>query len=249
MDGFVLSRGKAHEYEGIRKLIMPIAKTPGGNEYPLAQIPERCPYCHTDMLLDLIAATMSGDDSKEGANLEVAFQCNRNAYRRLFIGVYQRTKKGRNGKMIGPFLLKELIPAAYLSPDICEEVKEVSPSFREVYIQSSKAEASGLNEIAGDGYRKSLELLIKDFCIRSRPNDEEKIRQSSLENVIRDYVDDVGLRNCVKAAHWLGGDGGYYLRRWKDDDIKDLKILIELASIWIKGRVLTERFLSDVPNE
>lgn len=47
-----------------------------------------------------------------------------------------------------------------------KKIDEISPKFNEIYKQALAAEVSNLNEIAGLGYRKSLEFLIKDIAIQ-----------------------------------------------------------------------------------
>ena len=48
-------------------------------------------------------------------------------------------------------------------------IHDVSPDFVNIYNQALAAENSRLNEIAGVGYRKSLEFLIKDYLILPFP--------------------------------------------------------------------------------
>jgi hypothetical protein len=53
-----------------------------------------------------------------------------------------------------------------------ESVKEISPAFCDICEQAHKAEQFGLTEICGVPYRKSVEFLIKDYLIKTRPNDK-----------------------------------------------------------------------------
>jgi len=61
----------------------------------------------------------------------------------------------------------------------CVEIDSVSARFCTIYNQSRAAEDHGLLEIAGVGYRKSLEVLVKDFCVALRPADSATIKKSS----------------------------------------------------------------------
>src|ERR1043166_3097052 len=53
-------------------------------------------------------------------------------------------------------------------PDHPEESK-----FIKTYLQSLVAESNGLDEIAGMGYRKAIEYLVKDWAIQNKPEDKE----------------------------------------------------------------------------
>ena len=44
-----------------------------------------------------------------------------------------------------------------------ENIKKLSSNFCEIFNQAYVAELMKLNEIAGIGYRKALEFLIKDY--------------------------------------------------------------------------------------
>ncbi|MEK0405122.1 hypothetical protein WNX62_16005, partial [Lactiplantibacillus plantarum] len=54
--------------------------------------------------------------------------------------------------------------------DFPQQISDISPRFVSVYTQSFKAERIGLAELAGMGYRKALEMLVKDYAIHKFPN-------------------------------------------------------------------------------
>ena len=127
-----------------------------------------------------------------------------------------------------------------------EEVTAVSERFATIYNQASEAETLGLDEVAGIGYRKALEFLIKDFCISKNPEDEDAIKTKLLGRVIHEHVEDINIKSCAERAAWLGNDETHYVRRWEDKDIEDLKILIELTLGWVRNSILTDQYMQNM---
>lgn len=66
-------------------------------------------------------------------------------------------------------------PVNFKEREFDAKLKKVSPQFVKVYNQALKAEEFSLDEIAGLGYRKALEFLIKDFAIYNNPEKAEWI--------------------------------------------------------------------------
>jgi len=81
-------------------------------------------------------------------------------------------------------------------------ITDVSPSFADIYNQANAAECYGLDQIAGMGYRKSLEFLIKDYLI-SKTDDEDKkeaFKSKFLGRLIADDVDNPNLKIVAERA-------------------------------------------------
>ncbi|GHB64067.1 hypothetical protein GCM10007390_17430 [Persicitalea jodogahamensis] len=121
-------------------------------------------------------------------------------------------------------------------------------SFLKIYSQSYSAENYKLFEIAGMGFRKALEFLLKDYAIYLMPEQEEAIIKAALGNVIN-----INLKNfptlveLAKRATWLGNDETHYLRRWEDKDISDLKRLIILTAHTIEQTEMIKQYLDEMP--
>ncbi len=113
-------------------------------------------------------------------------------------------------------------------------IKEVSSDFVNIFNQSLASESYKLTEIAGIGYRKALEFLIKDFSIKENPDKKDKIENSQLGQCIKEYVNDPNLKTAASRAVWLGNDQTHYVQKFADKDIEDLKRLIRLTVHWIE---------------
>ncbi len=114
-----------------------------------------------------------------------------------------------------------------------KNISNISPNFVSIYNQAKAAEDYGLNEICGIGYRKSLEFLIKDYCIFRSQNEEDIIKSLPLGQVINDYIDSSKIKNLAKVSAWLGNDEAHYVRKITNKDINDLKKFIDTTVYFI----------------
>lgn len=115
------------------------------------------------------------------------------------------------------------IPLDMYIPD---QIIEKFPKFVEIYEQSLKAEAFGLNDISGVGYRKALEFLIKDFVINILEYNSDEISSLTLANTIR-KIENPQINNLATATTWIGNDQTHYERRYEDKDIQDMKMFLK----------------------
>ena len=126
-------------------------------------------------------------------------------------------------------------------------MEALSPQFVTVYTQARAAESYRLDEIAGMGYRKALEFLVKDYAIKRSPESEFGIRKAFLGSVISNHIDDPNVRQVAERATWLGNDESHYDRRWIGKDIGDLKTLIQLTVNAVESVLLAENYVSEMP--
>lgn len=129
--------------------------------------------------------------------------------------------------------LKYLAPVLPDSRTFDDKILNLSPNFVETYNQSLSAETYNLNQIAGMGYRKALEFLVKDYCIYKNPNEKDNILKMLLGNCINTYIADTKIKNLSKVSAWLGNDETHYIKKFEDKDINDLKRFIDTALYFI----------------
>ncbi len=115
-----------------------------------------------------------------------------------------------------------------------DAVTSISPRFIEIYKQSDTAEDEGLDEIAGPGYGKALEFLVKDYLIKNLPGEEAEIKSMSLYNCIHDKLDNPKIKALADRARVLRNDETHYERKYEESDITDLKKLINATVAWIE---------------
>ena len=101
-----------------------------------------------------------------------------------FIVLFQRkTFADLPEHVFGPV---EFFPKIFVKKEFSKEIETLSKDFVEIYNQALQAEECNLSEICGPGYRKSLEFLIKDFCIHEKPGDASTIKKKFLGDCIKD---------------------------------------------------------------
>ena len=89
-------------------------------------------------------------------------------------------------------------------------------------------------------------FLVKDFAVQQHPNEADKIRGMQLSPCIHAYVSDVNFKECAKRATWLGNDETHYVRKWEDQDIDDLKLLVRLTTNWVDNVLLTQKYVAQM---
>lgn len=129
--------------------------------------------------------------------------------------------------------LKYLYPNNIPNIKFESEILDISPQFVKIYSQSQFAEENNLDELAGVGYRKSLEFLIKDFLICQNPHKKQEIVDSSLSDCINSFVKYDKLKIAASRAAWIGNDFTHYEKIHIEYDIEDLKKFIRNTVFWI----------------
>lgn len=216
------------------------------DKYEYNEDPDHCPICHHGIEAVQIGSNFIKTGALESDILQILYRCPRKECQHAFIGTYWQNFHHRFHTPDGPYLLRNTAPYSAKTPAVPEEIKQLSPSYVEIYSQSSTAEEFQLDQIAGVGYRKALEYLIKDYAIHNNSDKEEDIKKAFLGKCINNYVDDTNIKECAKRAAWLGNDETHYVRKWEEKDIKDLKILIQLTQAWILQNLLTKKYLGEM---
>lgn len=202
--------------------------------------PNACPICHASIHPQMLAVYHVHDASPRRA--EIVYRCARLSCQSLFVGYFEKVAEGEWYK------LGEAEPSRPKKVEFPAEVAAVSATFVEVYNQAVAAEEYRLGQLAGMGFRKALEFLVKDFAIAQQPQKKDAIEKSPLGRVIEQYVDDARVKATAKRAAWLGNDETHYIRKWEGKDIQDLKTLIRLTVNWIENVLLTAHYTKDMPD-
>lgn len=203
--------------------------------------PDACPVCRTSCSPHFVganAAILVGD----GRLIQACFRCPRHSCGCIFIGYFLKANPGND-----QWVVERVAPATFADVPFAEAVVSTSPSFVRIYNQALRAELLGLDELCGIGLRKSLEFLVKDFCKSQHPTEAQQIEKRTLADCIKTYIVDENIKRCAERAAWLGNDETHYVRLWEEKDIQDLKRLVHLTANWIDNTILTQRYLSEMP--
>ncbi len=130
--------------------------------------------------------------------------------------------------------LSNVFPQTPLSVKFDSVILDVSPKFVQIYNEALYAEALNLFEVAGPGYRKAFEFLIKDYLIQNSESqeDKEQIKKLPLTQCIA-KLDLPQLQVVSKRVAWLGNDQTHYTPLFDEFDISHLKSMINITVSWI----------------
>ena len=145
------------------------------------------------------------------------------------------------------YLYSYSVPLNPPKHQFAESIEKLSPSFCAIANEAMNAEHRGWKLIAGPGFRKALEFLVKDYLCRLHPAESEKIKGMALAACIENYVDHGRIKAMAARAAWLGNDETHYVRKWEDKDLNDLKIVIDLTLHWIEMAEMTDSVMNDMP--
>jgi hypothetical protein len=195
-----------------------------------AEDPNLCPHCHVANEPSILYKYFDNKVDK----LISTWKCNYRGCNKIFVISH---KKGNSGYVIERNL--NGLPKGPIWPEPILNLKEgqtvgtenVKPSkFIKTYLQSLEAEHNGHDEIAGMGYRKAIEYLVKDWAIQSKSDEKDKILGKWLSSVISDYFNG-DLKEILERATWLGNDQAHYNKLFEEYDINHLKELIGLIMV------------------
>ena len=141
----------------------------------------------------------------------------------------------------------ECVPVKYTEQTFEKSISSLSPSFVKIYNQAYAAESFCLDEIAGLGYRKALEFLVKDFAIHEHPDKEDKIKSIPLSSCIKDFIDAPNIKTLATRSAWIGNDEAHYIRKQEDRDVEDMKSFIKATVYFISMILITEDAASMEP--
>jgi hypothetical protein len=198
-------------------------------------IPNECPICNITMK----PIRILGLEDKN-KHFQYIFKCSSEKCQKLFIASYRRVRDS-----FKQWKCQTVEPIHYRKEDVDDVIREICPEFESLYNEAKEAELRGLMKIAGMGYRKSLEFLIKDYLIHFKKKDRKEIEKKFLGSCINEDIDNYNLKQIAKRAAWLGNDESHYVREWKDKNIEDLKLLLRLSINLIVDEITTYRYINE----
>jgi hypothetical protein len=202
--------------------------------------PDHCPICLRGIEPKDLDRAYCLDSP---TSVERVFQCPRVKCGHLFIARY------RPDSMYGQLRLHDCVPFELGDDDLPTEIEAVSKDFCLIFNEAHKAERFRLLLIAGPGYRKSLEFLIKDYACKLHPDpdEQEKVKKMELGACIQKYMKNDMVRETARRAAWLGNDETHYLRKWEGKDLQDLKDLLQLVVTTIHSELLFDNMKKEMP--
>lgn len=213
-----------------------------GGDFKVDSIPDTCPICHQGI------EPIRRFGWLEEGNLSLIYQCPKKECRLLFIARYFEPSIVGVPSLETIYRLRAIEPWRGKRINFPQEIMKISVKFCKIYNQAREAEARGLKEICGAGYRRALEFLIKDYLKKEGTEKPDIIEKTPLGDCIK-TIKSAELKDCAKRAAWLGNDETHYIRIWKGKDLEDLKNLIQLTVNWIHNEHLTRKIKEDMPDK
>ena len=131
-------------------------------------------------------------------------------------------------------------PELYSAQQFEANIASLSPQFVKIYNQALEAESRQLDEIAGIGYRKALEFLVKDYCKHKYSDKNNEIESALLGKCIADFIPQPSIQTLASRAAWIGNDEAHYTRKHEDRDITDMKNFIQAMVHYIGMALVVE---------
>ncbi|MDT5062374.1 MAG: hypothetical protein QOH63_2833 [Acidobacteriota bacterium] len=202
------------------------------------EIPDECPTCGRLVVFPFNGASLAIISGE----LQTVHHCPNKACTSFMVCYH--TQIGR-----GVWKLKKTEPPKITQVVLPDFAGEISPNFVFIYKESVEAKERGLAQIAGPGYRKAFEFLIKDYAkSKSKPEEFDDIENLQASPVVNKYITDSRVQAVAKRALWIGNDETHYLRRWEDRDINDLITLIKLTLEWIDIERQSAAYIEEMPD-
>lgn len=207
------------------------------NSYAINE-PDECPLCHVSIKPEKIHIHPYWSNRKKyAAAMYMCTHCSM-----VFCTLYEciDSSTSLNGRSLYLSKLLYIGPTRYIEQSFDQSIAQLSPQFVKIFNQAKAAESSSLDEIAGIGYRKALEFLVKDYCIHLHPEKEQDIKETPLSRCIRDYIDISQIQTLAERATWIGNDETHYIRKHEDRDVTDMKRFIDAMVHFISMTLIVE---------
>lgn len=213
------------------------------------EIPEldECPICHHALKPTILNSKYVMDGTDKGTtlcNLYAMFLCPK--CRKVFLGRFRQVIEPAYRRTADFMHEYELFPMTPSREPFSEDILGLSLTFVETYGQAQQAEAEGLSQICGIGYRKALEYLVKDYLCHKFPADEEAIKAEALGQSLR-RIEDGRIQTLARRATWIGNDETHYVRKHEDLDVKTMKTFIQAMIHFIDSELTFEKALGIDP--
>ncbi len=142
--------------------------------------------------------------------------------------------------------LMKVFPNTPKSEKFSDEITALSPNFVKIYNEALSAESYNLMELAGVGYRKAIEFLVKDYAISKNPKQKDVIVEKALGKCIEEYLKDTEIHRLIKSAVWIGNDQTHYKNKHEGIGIEELKILLKASVNNIDLMINSEKYASAI---
>lgn len=207
--------------------------------------PDICPHCNKN-----IAPMLCTYATNINNNLDNFYTCSQFELSTIFLcpncqkSIFARYIMLKyNNSSTGQFCYQEdtkfVYPYAAPKIEIPQKIQDLYPDFYAVYEQAAKAENLGLDKICGMGFRKAVELLVKNYLIKQHNEPEEQTLEARLGQNIN-KIENPKIRALARSATWIGNDETHVIKKLKDYDVQDMKKFIHSLCYFIASELIAD---------
>lgn len=183
------------------------------------EIPSTCPHCGKEMASTIVQVkSIKLSDTLENKILLAKCGICRHYFALEYIYSY------RLGNEQTKLITYDYSPKIEVS--IPKQINLISENFSEIYTESETAYQLSLFHVAGMGFRKATEQLVKDYLIYKGIGESENIYKFPLKQAIN-KLDNDKIKTLALACAYIGNDYAHLQKRNEDKDITDLKNFID----------------------
>lgn len=203
--------------------------------------PEDCPLCHYAISPNLVGTSWYRDN-RDLRHLVALYTCT-HCFRPFVVHFVDGDPSSR---AMEP-KIDYCAPNLFSAQEFEKNVNDLSPQFVKIFNQALEAENRQLDEIAGIGYRKALEFLVKDYCKHKHPEKGDEIERLPLGKCISDLIAQPSINILASRAVWIGNDETHYTRKLEGRDISDMKTFIHALVQYVGMELTVEDAASIAP--
>lgn len=196
------------------------------SEYPFnIDVPDICPRCGRDLVpKPLYFEYLSHVGAYYYYTATVLCpQCKKPIY--LDISVPESTHNTYCGKVNSFFPSNKIL-------DLPSGIGNLYPDFCRIYNQAALSEARGLSEICGMGYRRALEMLVKQYALKAFPGNTDAINNEKLMQTIN-RIENPRIQALAQASAWIGNDQTHLQVKHPEYTVVDIKAFIKSLCYYI----------------
>ena len=197
--------------------------------------PDKCPICKSNIAPTFLYGALYGE-TNSSTKCDILNYCV--ACSSTFLSTYTAYPKDKDGTEYDSNLVCSG-PKSFEKRNFEPDFENTFSLFVEIYNQSLAAETANLIQVAGVGYRKALETLVKDFIIEFYPDKKDKVLETSLANCIKHHIDDTDIQTLAEACKDLGNDETHYVKELKYD-LDSLKRLLDGLIFFINKKLIVK---------
>lgn len=202
---------------------------PYGNTKVEVSVHTQCPFCgmFNSPNVSRVTWTKCGEESNDKIALVIYTTTCCNNY---FSATYKIDSE-RNTEFLCQYPSSKVV-------QLPDSISELSPRFINLYNQVASAEQQNHLELAGTGYRNSMEILIKDFAIIKLGKDPNEVCKLNLYESIKKYLPDSDLTTAANVIRILGNDYTHYKRKYENIEFETLKRYFQILLTEIENKLL-----------